>query len=362
MKTIYYASLLLGMPLFYACNNAKPVTSDHNQDIIPVKIVTLDQQYNNQPISVSGQFTTDDEVLLSFKTGGIINSILVREGDAVKKGQLLATLNLTEINALLQQAQLNHEKAKRDFQRTKNLYADSVATLEQLQNSKTMLQLSEQQLNQVAFNRRYSEIHAPQDGFILRKMADVGQQVSSGTAVLQTNGAQLGKWLLKVGISDQEWAVLKLNDLAKIETTALPGQILEGRLSRKSEGVDPSTGTFTAHISLTGKRPAAIASGMFGKAIISPSQKNNQQLSWKIPYEALLDGDGNSGYVFITNDHKTAKKVKVTVAGIEDHTVTISDGLQNANALIVSGSAYLTDKSAITIFSTAGKESGAVTK
>lgn len=356
MKAIHYVTLLLCVPLYYGCNSAAPVGNKTGAtDTIPVQIVKLDRQYSNVPISVSGQFTTDDEVLLSFKTGGIIERLLVKEGDAVKRGQLLATLNLTEINAQVQQAELNHEKAKRDFQRTKNLYADSVATLEQLQNSKTALQLAQQQLNLVSFNRKYSEIHAPQDGFILKKLADAGQQVSAGTAVLQTNGAHSGKWLLKVGISDQEWAMLKLNDQAKIETTALPGQIISGIVSRKSEGVDAATGTFTAYITLTGNAPRTIAAGMFGKATIAPTKNNAHQGNWKIPYEALLDGDGDAGYVFITNDNKTARKVKVTVAGIEDHTVTISNGLQDASALIVSGSAYLTDHSAIRILKNKGQ-------
>lgn len=350
MKAIYYITLLLTTPLIYACNKPAATTNKAAAgDTIAVKIVKLNQQYGHVPVAVSGQFTTDDEVLLSFKTSGIINSVLVKEGDAVKKGQLLATLNLTEINTQVQQAQLNHEKAKRDYQRTKNLYQDSVATLEQLQNSKTALQLSEQQLNLVAFNRKYSEIRAAQDGFILKKLADAGQQISSGTAVFQTNGAHSGKWMLRVGISDQEWAVMRLNDPAKIEIAALPGQQLSGVVSRKSEGVDAATGTFTAYITLTGKYPNTIAAGMFGKAVVQPSGQAGKQGSWKIPYEALLDGDGNGGYVFITNDQKTARKVKVTIAGIEDHTVTISDGLQGAGALIVSGSAYLTDNSAITI-------------
>lgn len=352
MKTIHYAALLLGVPLFYACNTSTPVASQAmGNDTIPVQVMKLNLESSNAAIPVSGQFTTNDEVMLSFKTGGIINSLLVKEGDAVKKGQLLATLNLTEINAQVQQAQLGYEKAKRDYQRTKNLYSDSVATLEQLQNSKTALQISQQQLNQVDFNRKYSEIHAPENGFILKKLADVGQQISSGTAVLQTNGAQSGKWELKVGISDREWAILKLNDPAKIETTAMPGQVLDGVVSRKSEGVDAATGTFTAYIRLTGQTPKAIAAGMFGKATLSPSKQMEHKGNWQIPYEALLDGDGSSGYVFITNDNKTAHRVKVTVAGIEKNTVTISEGLENAAALIISGSAYLTDNSKISIHS-----------
>jgi RND family efflux transporter MFP subunit len=348
MKTIQYMSLLLCIPLVYSCHsNFDSVKTE--TDTIPVRVMALTQQNDNVAMAVSGQFTTDDEVMLSFKTGGIISSLNVKEGDAVKKGQLLATLNPTEINAQVQQARLSVEKAQRDFQRTQNLYKDSVATLEQLQNSKTALEQSRQQLNMVSFNRQYSEIHAPKDGYILNKLANTGQQVSAGTAILRTNGAESGKWMLRVGVSDREWAVLQLNDHARIETSSLPGQSFEGIVSRKSEGVDAATGTFSADISFTGKKPEAIAAGMFGKATIHPSKRSSGNGSWQIPYEALLDGDGSNGYVFVTNDNKTAKKIKVTVAGIDKNTVTVSHGLEDAGALIISGSAYLTDQSKISI-------------
>lgn len=354
MKTIYSVIVLLCVPFYYSCTTHTAAESKTTgNDTIPVQVMQLSRQNSNGSIAVSGQFTTDDEVLLSFKTGGIINSLLVKEGDAVKKGQLLATLNLTEINAQVQQAQLNAEKAQRDYQRTLNLYNDSVATLEQLQNSKTALQLAQQQLNMASFNRQYSEIRAAQDGYVLRKLANPGQLVSAGTPVLQTNGAHSGKWLLRVGISDREWAMLQLNDHAQVQTTALPGQVFEGLVSRKSEGVDAATGIFTADITLTGQKPQAIASGMFGKATITPSVRSAGNGTWQIPYEALLDGDGSSGYVFVTNDNKTAHKVKVTVGGIAQNTVTITDGLQDAASLIVSGSAYLSDNSPIVIQSPA---------
>jgi RND family efflux transporter MFP subunit len=348
MKNLPYFGLLLTLPVFYSCSSPeKPVSS--TSDTIPVQVMTLQQQDNHAPMAVSGQFTTDDEVMLSFKTGGIISSLSVKEGDRVKRGQLLATLNPTEINAQVQQARLAVEKAQRDYQRTQNLYKDSVATLEQLQNSKTMLQQSQQQLSMATFNRQYSEIHAPEDGFILSKLANTGQQVTAGTAILRTNGAASGKWMLRVGISDYEWAVLQLNDRAKIQTSSLPGQTFEGRVTRKSEGVDAATGTFSADISFSGKKPEAIAAGMFGKATIEPSKRSSASSNWQIPYEALLDGDGSSGYVFVTNDRKTAKKLKVTIGSIDKNTVTVTQGLENAAALIISGSAYLTDQSPITV-------------
>jgi len=351
MKPINYFGLLLCISFCYACNSTPAADkSAANQDIIPVKVMELQQGHNRTSIAVSGQFTTDDEVMLSFKTGGIINTLLVKEGDAVTRGQLLATLNPTEINAQVQQAKLAVEKATRDYQRTQNLYKDSVATLEQLQNGKTSLQQAQQQLSMASFNRQYSEIHAPKDGFILKKLANPGQQVAAGTAILQTNGAASGKWMLRVGVSDHEWSQLRLNDQATIQTTALPGQPLQGIVTRKTEAVDPVTGTFTVEISLTGSKPQAIAAGMFGKAVITPSaQHQTGGGTWQIPYEALLDGDGSTGYVFVTDDNKTAHKVKVTIGGIDKNTVTVTDGLGQSRSLIISGSPYLTDNSLITL-------------
>lgn len=347
-------TLLLVIPLsagISACSEKKAETNNTPKtEVIPVKVMPLQKGNSLKTISVSGQFTTDDEVYLSFKTGGVINKLYVKEGDAVKQGQLLATLNLTEINAQVQQATLGHEKAVRDYNRVMNLYKDSVATLEQLQNAKTAMELAQQQLSAARFNLNYSEIRAPRAGYVLRKMANEGQVVASGTPVFQTNGAQAAQWLLRVGLSDAEWAAVHAGDKAMIEIESLPGQTFEGVISRKSEGVDPASGSFVADIKLSSK-PSAIASGMFGKATVTPAQANAAATAstWNIPYDALLDGDGSTGYVFVTSDNKTAVKTRVMIAGMEKDHILVSDGLQDAQNLIISGSAYLTDKSPIRI-------------
>ena len=66
---------------------------------------------------------------------------------------MLATLNLTEVNAAAEQASLAYQKAERDYERASNLYQDSVATLEQMQNAKTALDVARQQYNSAGFNR-----------------------------------------------------------------------------------------------------------------------------------------------------------------------------------------------------------------
>lgn len=348
MKHIKFTYFLLYLPIIYSCNSHQHIKV-MGADTISVRTMELRQHKGDQQIAVSGQFTTDDEVMLSFKTNGIISILNVKEGDAVHKGQLLAALNPLEINAQVKQAKLAAEKAQRDYLRNQSLFKDSVATLQQLQDSKTATQQADQALGIALFNRQYSEIRASKDGYILHKLANIGQQVTAGTAILEINGAEAGNWMLRVSMSDREWAMLKTNDIAEIQTSALPGQLLQGVVNHKSEGVDAATGTFSAYIKLTGKKTQVIASGMFGKAVITVTQNSSADSTWQIPYEALLDGDSTTGYVFITNDNRTARKVQVTVLNIEKNKVMISGPLKDAKSLIISGSAYLTDHSPIVI-------------
>ena len=350
MKRYLLLAAALPLLLFAAsCGDKTKANNIPPSEVIPVKVMPLSQGTGDASVQLSGQFTTDDEVLLGFKTGGIIQSVLVKEGDAVRQGQLLATLNLTEINAQVQQAQLGFEKAQRDYLRVTNLYKDSVATLEQFQNSKTALELAKQQLNAAKFNLAFSEIRAPKNGYVLRKMANEGQVVAPGTPVLQTNGAQSGNWILKVGAGDREWNAISLNDKASVTLNTDDAKQCEGVVVRKSEAVDPATGLFTIEIKLSGNGHEGLASGAFGKATIATHTEATATGTWAVPYDAILDGDGSTGYVFVTHDGKTAKKVKVTIADISKEQVFVTGGLEDAKQLIVSGSAYLADNSSINI-------------
>lgn len=340
--------LLLPLSLLLFSCGSKPAATVIVSDTIPVKIIPLQKQGTAVTINASGQFTTDDEVYLSFKTNGIISNILVKEGDPVRKGQLLATLNLTEIDAQVQKDQLAFEKAQRDYQRTVRLHNDSVSTQEQLENAKTTMDQARQQLSTTQFNRSYSAIHATQDGYVLHKLVSSGQMVNAGTPVLQTNGASSAHWLLRVGVSDREWSQVKTGDKAMIEISGVPGDSLTGMVTRKSEGIDAQSGTFLIDVQLTGSKPAAIAAGMFGRCHINAGAVTGST-TWSIPYAALLDGNGSSGFVFVTNDNKIAQRIPVTITGMEKENVLISSGMEQAKALIISGSAYLKDQSPIRI-------------
>ena len=327
----------------FSCSEKKQVESTLINDTIPVKVMPVISEQVSTIIETSGLFTTEDETILSFKTGGIVENIFVKDGDAIKNGQLIATLNMTEIKAQVQQAKIAVEKAKRDNMRAENLFRDSVATLEQLQNSKTALDIAEQQMKTAQFNERYSEIRANKNGFILKKFINEGQVIAPGSPAFQVNGASNQKWLLKVAVSDRDWASISKKDKA----TIIVGESeISAIVSRKSESTDQVTGSMWLMIEPIEKIKLNIASGTFGKAKIMPSASTK---AWLVPYDAILDGNAGEGYVFVAKDNNTAEKIKVSIGNIVNGKVLVTAGLDSIKTIITTGNAYLNDKSPIKI-------------
>jgi multidrug efflux pump subunit AcrA (membrane-fusion protein) len=100
------------------------------ENAVPVKIVAVSRQPLAIPIFTSGTLFPGSMIKLSFKIGGIVDQLRVDEGDTVKRGQLLASLNLAEIAARHQQARSAWLKAQRDAERVKNLYGQKGARQE----------------------------------------------------------------------------------------------------------------------------------------------------------------------------------------------------------------------------------------
>jgi multidrug efflux system membrane fusion protein len=162
---------------------------------IAVRLVKVENSSEGATILATGMLASDTEARLAFKTGGIIRKVFADEGDRVQKGQLLAQLQLTEIQAQVTQAEYGVEKSRRDLERVQNLYRDSAATLEQVQNLNTVFDMAKQNLEIARFNLQYSEIRAPQAGVIIKKMASEGELAAPGMPVLVMNGTGPANWI-----------------------------------------------------------------------------------------------------------------------------------------------------------------------
>lgn len=96
---------------------------------VPVTTVKVQQERRVVPVYSSGKLANKSEFRLGFKTAGIIHTNEVEEGQHVDAGQVLATLNLKEVNARLESAKTQRQKALRDYRRLEKIYQQKVITL-----------------------------------------------------------------------------------------------------------------------------------------------------------------------------------------------------------------------------------------
>ena len=349
MKTINVPFLILTVfsSMLFSCGEKKTESKQFGiTEIIPVKIATISSLAMPDTVSATGLVTTENTAQYSFKIGGVITKINVEEGQFFRKGTVLATLNSTEIDAGLSQSGLNVEKAQRDYNRAVNLYKDSVYTLEQLQNSKTALDVAKRGKDAVAFNERYSRIYAAADGFVAQKIANEGEVAAPGAPVLLINEANgNSNYELKVGVTDKEWAAVELGQKAVVTLDGYPGQQFKAFVFRKSHASDRSVGSFQIELKLSLDKISP-AVGMFGKAIIQTKKAENLVV---VPYDALVEIDGDKAFVYMPAGTTGVKRRPVSISGFDNHEAYISSGLEGTDTIVVSNSAFLNEQSVVKI-------------
>lgn len=351
MKIIFskFINIIPFLLLFLSCQNKK-VVSTAVDDAIVVRTQPVIVKNYIAARQYSGKIESSGQANLSFKVGGIISRIYVKEGDVVKRGQLLATLDLTEINAQVQQAAQAAEKANRDYARVKNLLADTAATLEQFQNAETGQKLAGEALHIATFNQQYAQIHATSDGIVVKKLMNEGELASAGVPVLQINAASNDDWVVRFGVSDKDWSQLKNGDVASVQIDAYPSETFKGIINKIAAAADAASGTYEVEIKVLPNNKK-FASGLFATIHFQTATQQNIAM---IPIEALTEGDGKTGYVYLLNgDNKTVTKRKVTVAYVNDDEVAISNGLEGVSSVITDGISYLTEDAKVKVASSA---------
>jgi len=290
------------------------------------------------PVRSVGMIVSSREIRLSFKTGGIIGRIEADEGARVRKGDILAVLNLSEMEAQVNQVRNGYEKALRDFSRVKNLFADSAATLEQMQNAETALNMAKANLDMVEFNLAHSKIRAPDNGIILKRLAEPSEVIAPGYPVF-IFGTEGRFWKIKTGVADRDFVRLEPGDSASVILDAYPDELFRALVSQISESANPTTGTYEIELDLY-HTDHKLASGFIANLDIYPSRKETYCL---IPIEAIVQAEGQTGYVFVVNDSMVARKLEVKIDAVFGENAAISCGLGGATTVVTAGAAYLTE-------------------
>lgn len=346
MHTRYLLPMLsVGVFITAISCGSKTETEATKNESIPVKTKMISPTNIAIPVFCTGIVSSNEEARLSFKTGGIIASTFVEEGDRVSKGQMLATLSMNEINAQVNQATEAVEKARRDVQRAESLQKEKAATLEQVQNAKTGLAVAEQTLTIAKFNQQYSAIVSPVTGRVIRKLMNEGELAGPGTPVFIVESDQSDDRILKTSVSDVEWVRLSTGDSAKVQLDAYPGISFTAVIDELAAAADPFTGTFPLTLKFVNlTKPAA--SGMVGRISIIPQQLQEQLL---VPMEALYEANEGKALVYLLNsDRKSVTRREVSILTMLKDQAVIS-GLEGQQEIIVSGVAYLRDKAQVTV-------------
>ena len=333
MKNIIY--LLMITVAVSACKQNYGSEAADTEVVKAARVTVLEPTSDPLPIFASGKIDALKSMKLSFKLGGILRDLRLEEGQNVRKGQLMAKLDLSEINSQVAQAQAGVDKAQRDVNRFRQLYLDSAATLQSVQDLETQLTVAEAQLAIATFNQAYSEIYAPASGKVVARMAEENELVSPGQPIYEIT-AQSGGMSLNVGLSDKDVVQIKLGDKADLSIDAYSGRIAKAVVTEIAADAHPVTGTYKVELTITSfDRP--LKNGFFAKAKIYASAFKDY---YKVPVNALVTGEQERVTVYVQQeDTVRASSFQPLYIG-EDFVVAATNDLSNT-AVLTEGAQYL---------------------
>lgn len=338
------------LPLLAACDRTPAPDASSTPGLpsapaLSVSVATVSDSMVTDHVTATGTFGSRDEIPLAFKIGGIVSQVLVDEGASVQRGQLLASLDLREINASVDKAQVGFDKAQRDQARVQRLATDSVATLVQLQDATSALEAARSDLITAKVNREYATIVAPETGIVLQRLVTAGSNVSPGTPIMHLGGTRRGR-VLRVGLPDRDALRVHLGDAARVHFDALPSRTFAGRVQLVGRSADPRTGTYAVEITVDGAD--ALPSGLVGAvAIAARGTRSGTTLGSSVSVDALLEADRDSATVYTVAEARDARGYliaqpqRIRVTGVSGDRVHL-EGIAAQTRIVTRGAAYVT--------------------
>ncbi|KAA3629030.1 MAG: efflux RND transporter periplasmic adaptor subunit [Bacteroidetes bacterium] len=341
--------IVLSISMLLASCDRQAVDQEEKQVSKPelvqyVKLEKVSEASSSQAIDVLGVVTSKTQSTPAFKTGGVIEKTYVEEGDRVKKGQLLATLIMTEIDAGVAQAEEGFAKANRDLDRAKSLYADSVATLEQVQNAETGVTIASKNLDIARFNQKHSEVRAPISGRVVKQLLHQGEVAGPGLPVYAILGVSKTDWKVTANLVDRDWAKIKTGDPVSLVLDAYPGEKFKGKVSDKAVIATDASGSLEVEFSFV-TPPPALAAGMVCRVETTPGQKASLMT---IPIEAIVKSNGSVATIFTIENGK-AKKMEVEILQLLGDRVAIAGHPEDMSEVVTIGAMFLEDGDSVVV-------------
>jgi RND family efflux transporter MFP subunit len=289
-------------------------------------------------ITATGTLERRREMALSFRIAGVLTKVAVEAGDSVRAGQVLATIDPAAVDARQQASSADLDKARRDLERARTLYAKGFVAKARLDDAESALRSAAAAHSGAAFDRRWAQLVSPASGVVLERAAQAGEVVQPGQAVVTV--ADLDSPLvLRVPLPDRDVAGVALGSTVEVTVDALPGQALAGRVTRVGQAADARTGAVTVEIEVAA-RPG-LRSGQIASARIASRAPAANAGFARIPAEAVLEASGQTAAVLRLDDGR-ARRASVRFGGFDGDDALVA-GLADGTRVITAGAGFVSD-------------------
>ncbi|AFJ03097.1 efflux transporter, RND family, MFP subunit [Methylophaga frappieri] len=325
---------------------------------LPVTIVKPVLTDTGERIQLSGSFSAERQAMLSPRMDGLVKSVRVDAGDAVKQGDLLIELDsvltqlqLTQARATSQEAQAAVTEAKRLVEEAERLRGDNYISATELANRKANLAVTEAALaaakanaSRVDEERRRHQLTAPFDGVISAKMTEAGEWINRGDQVLEL--VSLEQVRLDINVPQERFTYLNKDSQITIYPDALPNQSLTGKVIAIVPVSNPQARSFLVR-AVVDDPQVTLLPGTSATAAIT--LKSNQQPGLSLPRDAVLRHPDGGRSVFVVNADNTVSRQSVVIQQETPQSVIVSEGLAQDDRVVLRGNEVLKQGNTVSI-------------
>ncbi len=350
--TTLFAALLLLVGLA-ACNSDKQHATAPPEKVGDVALITVQKTTIPDYIEATGTVRATQSAQLASQVMGTITRVNVHEGDAVRRGQVLITIDEAQSRAAYQSANAGLQASQQAIAAADADYALAESTMQRYQMLYDKKSVSPQEYDEVktklaaAKARRdaahanstqaeaavseantavgFTKIRAPFDGLIIAKLADAGAMAAPGVPLLTLEDPS--RFRLEAEVDESQIGAVRLGATVPVVIDALGNQAMTGKVAQIVPAADPASRTFTVKIELPAN--PQIRSGLFGRARFPRGERE----SILVPQVALLHrGQLDAVYVVGKDDIASLRYVTLGKPSVSD--IEVLSGLESGERIV----------------------------
>ncbi len=362
MKNIIRITLLVaGLFFFSNCSSDQVEPIAFQGEPIKVNISHAESLDDNGFSSASGKLVAKSSVNVSTRMMGYITSFPIKVGQQVNKGQLLVSINNTDIqaksaqiDAQIIQAQANYDIAKKDYERFKNLFNSQSASQKELddmsaryQMAKAGLEAAKQMRNEVNAQYKYTNITAPVAGVVTAKFAQQGDLANPGMPLLIIESPSDLQVQLMVSERDISNITTGMEINLIVKST---GKEVKANVSEISQSSIQTGGQYIVKANLSSSED--LLPGMYVNArfpVSANKEFNENKLSSVIIPKSALVKKGQLTGVYTVSDQNTSILRWLKIGKDLGENVEILSGLEVGESYIFSSEGRLYNGSLVTV-------------